>query len=429
MPTWVGGTIAVPSGTGSVSVTGLAAKPQFVVFYGVNFQTEDTVVTDARAGIFRGYAANKYDLSGIGQGALSAIPATLSNGFDTSACALLHPTTAGSWLYIADLTSFNSDGFTLDFTTAPGTSGYKIAYLASWGHSNAFAFDSVANATNFSGTDVGFAVQSGLGHANRQTTPGAVNTAHCGAAFGGGHFRVLPVAHYKGEAWVNCQDYPDSAAGQYRITSLGASSTVGGETGSFNIVECVGFFIPVGTMTPVTLSVSVNGTTVSVTNGVDGNNGQGGAVLWSTVSDTGTVTPEADADDDMVVSGLASRPEALAFYGISNDPEGQSNFDLTGLRPGAITMGFATKSGFQWCAAVDGYPSKQAYQSFQHAVCDVVDSTGVHTADVTGWSSNGFTLTTADDDVSPAELAFHAFDPGAAQVIRRPQIYRRVVHG
>lgn len=114
-------------------------------------------------------------------------------------------------------------------------------------------------------------------------------------------------------------------------------------------------------------------------------------------------------------------PGLVTGYSISDEPQGQS----TGGR-GAV--GFSVVApGFQWCATVDGMSSRGAFQSFQRGVADVVNGSSVHAAEI-DIVPQGFTVTTQEDDVSPASWVWHAFgSPPRSEAMWVPQFYRRLV--
>jgi hypothetical protein len=117
---------------------------------------------------------------------------------------------------------------------------------------------------------------------------------------------------------------------------------------------------------------------------------------------------------------LPFAPGLVIGYSISDEPGGQSS----GSARGAVGFSVVTRS-FQWTALSDGASSRGAFQSFQRGFADVVNGTNVHagTIDLT---SDGFVMTTEEDDVSPASWVWHAFGhPSPTTSGWIPQSYRR----
>jgi hypothetical protein len=141
-------------------------------------------------------------------------------------------------------------------------------------------------------------------------------------------------------------------------------------------------------------------------------------------SATGFISPiPASTGNTATVSGLPFQPGLVMFYSISDEPPGFFNYGAGNGR-GAVGFGVAT-SDYQWCALVDGVSSRGAFQSFQRGFADAVSGSNVHAGTV-DMTSDGFTLTIAEDDVSGGSLIWHAF--GHPKVLGWiPQIYRRLL--
>src|SRR5262245_56677858 len=69
------GVITVPSSTGTMAVTGLGGTRKDVFFMGTNWLAEDTAVTSAGTGIFRGMAARDYSAGTISNSSSSVVVA------------------------------------------------------------------------------------------------------------------------------------------------------------------------------------------------------------------------------------------------------------------------------------------------------------------------------------------------------------------
>lgn len=145
-----------PAATGSMSITGLDFKPN-LIFFNTTMQSTDGSATDVC--VNQGYALEisgsitQYARSGRSQqnGGANCI---YGNGDSASLCIRGNETTATLDLTAA-LTSFNDDGFTLNFTVVPASSR-RVFYTALSIEKLAVGSTSRAAIGSFSVTGVGF---------------------------------------------------------------------------------------------------------------------------------------------------------------------------------------------------------------------------------------------------------------------------------
>jgi hypothetical protein len=123
------GTVTQPSSTGSHSVSGLGFQPKLVFFSSVNTATNSGVQNAANLSI--GAANASAQFSTYMGGTYSTSPIDASSSFNRSnVITLMSPDHSTPTLNAqASLTSLNSTGFTLDWTTANATAT-EVYYVA-----------------------------------------------------------------------------------------------------------------------------------------------------------------------------------------------------------------------------------------------------------------------------------------------------------
>ena len=148
------GSFTVPSSTGNKSVTGLSFQPKYVIFY-ATFETTDTNDFGSSASAMYGIG-----ISSTSQVALvyTGINSGTGDSYEnTSDCILFYSYTTKD--VEAALVSLNSDGFTVNFTTANATA-YVINYFAVGGSDLTNVFLKTINSPTSTGsqasTGVGF---------------------------------------------------------------------------------------------------------------------------------------------------------------------------------------------------------------------------------------------------------------------------------
>jgi hypothetical protein len=407
--TWKVGTITVPGSTGSQSITGLGGTPAAVFFLGTNWLTEDSSVTSTGTGVFRGMAAPKYDAPSTTLENAASITIAGDAHYEENIAILMLKTSVsglGDVLYSAAFSSFDGDGFTVNFNNVTA-GGYKVVYVALMDVASVGAFRGV---TNQSGLSFGFKAGASLLHGAWQG-PQVFGNDRTQEFFGGAAYPGTSSLGWM-SAGMAAGCFPTSASQQYvNDLTLDAPST--------RVATGMHFTGPFLITSNIT-AVPTGGGLTNLTFQGDSDDA-GMIVAWDDEdSATGSVSIPANTGNTTTVSGLSFAPGLVMFYSVSDEPQGQG----TGGR-GAAGFGIATKN-FQWCSLVDGVSSRGAFQSFQRGFVDCVNGSNVHAGTVE-LTADGFILTTEEDDASGGSLIWHAFghpSPTVSQWI--PHIYRRV---
>lgn len=413
--TWDVGTITVPASTGTQAVTGLRGQPLAVFFYGTNWLTEDAAVTTTGVGMFRGMACPQWDSpSTIIQNAAFVIPP--GDAYTALPKAITALDTSGGLtdLYTAELLSFDSNGFTLDWGPV-ASGGYKVVYVALMDTANVGAYEGLSTTLSL-GWKAGASMLHGtwngpVNFSAIQTQQFYGSAAYPGTGAGSSWF----------SAGLTNYVFPTSTSAQNLLTlSNDAPSTSiandGNFTGPFLAPQNVLAYPSGGSFTDFVLNTNLGDTPATV-------------VIWDDEDNkTGRVaTPAASQGGTVTVSGLPFSPGLVIGYCISDEPPGLHNTGNDALSPrGAIGFSVATPD-FQWSALVDGVSSRGAFQSFQRGFTDHVSGTSVHAGTVE-LTPDGFVLTTEEDDVTAQNWLWHAFGhPFVNRWI--PQIFRSQITG
>jgi len=408
--TWQVGVINVPGSTGSVAYTGLGGTPGAVFFYGSNWLTEDTAVTTSGTGLFRGMAALKYDDPGtIIQNACGVLP--VSGGYLIDNHAVDIRTPGALPLYRADLTSFDADGFTLNWLVAPGS--YKVIYVALMDITNVGAGTTSAGSFNDS---LGWKAGAMLLHGNWGTLS-ATDTNRNQQFFGGAAYPGTVGGGSWFGAGLTAFSFPASANQQYNADIYNqAPGTVIAQSGNF-----IGPSLTTQNVTAIPTGVGLQDLTLT-TNLSDN---QAVFVAWDDEdSTTEDLVPGTTTGDTVTVTGLPFEPGLVIGYSIGDEPPGQGSSDPSGAR-GALGFSVITPS-FQWTALVDDVNSRGSYQSFQRGVVAAASGTSFHASTVT-LTDDGFIVETEEDDVAPHRWVWHAFGHPRKAFMWIPHIYRRVM--
>jgi hypothetical protein len=151
----------VPGSTGSQAVTGLGGTPKAMFFYGANWLTEDTAVTGAASAVFRGMSAEFVGSSSLARHASSVAPPGDAHSATNLACIHCLDSSGGTGLrYAADITSFDADGFTINWGTV-SSGGYKVVYIALMDVTNADLVGGAGNNTFTMGYKAGASLLQG----------------------------------------------------------------------------------------------------------------------------------------------------------------------------------------------------------------------------------------------------------------------------
>ena len=381
--------------------------PQAVVFFGTNWTTWDSPVIGGGVGLFRGIAAPKWDApSTIVQNAASVIPA--GDAHINWSGAIYQTTPSATVLYAAGLTSFDSDGFTLNwFTAAAG--GYKIVYVALLDVAHVGAIVGMFDGTTFNlGFKAGASLLHGAWAGPETLRDGTTQEYYGGASYPGGNHLDWMGA---GATLAN-----NAANGAYINTLANGPPTSGVVTGMHGGIA--GTFISSNLLAHPTGSPAAGNTFLMSGDAADA----GMVLVWDDEHNRCvSQTPAQAAAATSVRAGLPFAPSLLIGYTISDEPPGQAG---TGGR-GAIGMSVVAP-GFQWCATADGHSAVGAFQSFERGFCDAVSGTNVHAGSVV-LTDDGFVLTTQQDTTTLAPVVWHAFGQPLVGAAWIPQIYRRII--
>lgn len=171
------GSLTQPTSAGSQVITGLGFQPKLIIFFPTN-QTADGDAADLYIGSGCTDGTNSRSHSGNSRNNVN--PAVAKSTSSTTACIVIIESAGGtSTVASANLTSFDSDGFTLNWTTADATARI-INYIALGGsdleNAKVGAFTSSGSVGNQAITGVGFQPTAIMILRNVATPPGAFVT-------------------------------------------------------------------------------------------------------------------------------------------------------------------------------------------------------------------------------------------------------------
>lgn len=402
-----GGWFTVPGSTGNFSVTGVGFQPQIVLFFGSNETTEDTVMTGGGRSLMRGCMAWDDVSSSIMSWCMSFIPHDAVR-WEQHPIVSCKDGSAGTD-YEATAVSFNTNGFTVNFTTVPASTR-KVHWAAIGG------MDHVTSGihTGRSNYTIGWAPLSGLhlgGLDDTTLDPKGPNAE----ASDWGHMLTLGGASWPdrdGDAAtrrsmsIELVDTPFSSQTRLDMRrDTGTTAYVG--TGA----HFVGPFMTEAAHEQYPIATGDVARYVDVAN-------QGHFVEIDAYSETGGVLPEVVVDDSTIISSTLTeidRPSLILFLGVCGFPQGAN------LGPNAATFGFWTKD-HQYSVAGNGADGS-FYQSAQYGFTSTVSTSGVHAGTVTALSPGIALLTTKVSDIAPASMEWHMFGRQTSGFV--PQIYRR----
>lgn len=404
--TWRSGVITVPAGGGSVSVTGLDGTPKGMIFYGANWLLEDAVDTGFGSALFRGMATHDYASPGtLIQNAAVAAQAGDQHMIDNYAILNLTRGGTATVLYRGSVTSFDTDGFTLNFDVGVA-GGYKVVWIALMDVANCVGFVGASSVS----LPIGFKAGAALIH-GAWAGPVAFGADRVQEWYGGAAYRGTNPGFWQ-SAGLTAFTFPTSFAGQYNINSdFFPPVTEIAQGGSF-----LGPFL----ITSNILAYPSGGSLTDLLFTGDGSNG-GMIMAWDDEANaTGPLGLAAVSGGTAQVTGLPFGPGLVLGYSISDEPPGQN----TGAR-GAV--GFSVKTAdVEWGALVDvGAPGYQtdrgSFQSFQRGAVATVHNTDVLAGSM-DLTANGFIVTTEEDSAVVSPWLWHAFgQPRGAWV---PHLYR-----
>lgn len=405
--TWRVGTITVPSGASTVSVTGLKGNdglgPKAVLFYGTNWLTEDTVVATSGLGMFRGMAGPRYSDAALIQNAAFITPPGNAHAIDNYGILALDTSGVGTNILYRATVSITSDGFNAAFDTGV-SGGYKVVYVALM---DAVDVGSFVGTTTQANLAFGFKAGASLHH-GAWAGPSVTGNDRTQEWYGGGSY---PGVSGWEAAWLDALCFPTSSSGQtYNEIAANQNPTVISATG----MKFTGPFL-----TPSNLFMHPTGA------GLTGMRFQGEAedggmiVAWDDpASTTGANTPASSNGGTVTVTGFSFEPGLLLGYTLGDLSSGGS----TGGFGGAGF--FVVTPDFQWAAILCGSVAPGAFQSFQRGFADHVKGSlsQIHAGTVE-LTTDGFVMTTVEDSVGASQTVWQAFGhPLKASWI--PKLYR-----
>ncbi len=391
------GSFFVPGSTGTLSVTGVGFTPQGVYFFGSNQTAEDTVVTSATVGVFGGIMSIDWDSSSILSQSVSVLPETGGRGGRQS--AIYQAATDSSNDYEATAVSFDTDGFTVNFTTVPGATR-RVHYLA-WGN---FDYAGAHRISSSAVLSLGWRPRSVLTVGTFDNGAGNGVYDFFGgfnhASFGGGSFHeTLANSRYAQNSIV----VTTSGGGQHdrNIDSAG-----GDGAGFFPISSgnhYIGPFLIEGWITAAVTGAAQD--QLSIATDLENTDL---FVFWDGSSDSNQKTPAASAGGTVTQASTNAEVyeiQALLFY--SSGPNGNTNTNVNG----GIGFGVWTED-YQGCVLASGEgASRTLFQSATRAWCSSVQPAGAHAGTAAVDGSNTVTLTTVLDGTAAWPVAFHMFGP------------------
>lgn len=123
--------------TGNQGYTGVGFQPDFVMFWGVGLTTDSSSDYGLNFGLGFATASTQACISGMSRDAVATTDsARYQRGSNTNCYALLSLTSSSTKVLEGSLTSMDSDGFTINWTTVgAGGASVKVGYLAMKGGS------------------------------------------------------------------------------------------------------------------------------------------------------------------------------------------------------------------------------------------------------------------------------------------------------
>jgi hypothetical protein len=393
------GTITAKTSTGSQSYTGVGFTPKVILFWA----TPQTAA---------GYAAPASFMFGCATG--SANEWVVSTHVDDAAATV----NAGAWMEtnscirflnsgtpvedaVADFTSFDGDGFTLNWSDA-APSAYIIHYLALGGSditdAKAGSFTSRSGAGAQSVTDPGFTPTFLLGTSNQNTSVGQRGGATMGLYLASG------VSNQRGLGWQTADAGADTVAGSSQRNSQWMVEP--SSSGGYNwLADLSGF--------------TATGFDLNFTNSA-------GARLKLYLALAGAFDVYVGADTQKTstgtkaTTGVGFTPKALLFGSWGQAASASVDTSSADNQKASIGAATATDEGFVWNNDVDGAATSVANM---RTVTDkaIGFSTSTATtdaeADLSSLDGDGFTLDWTTADGTAREFIFAAFgssSPAAA---------------
>ena len=221
------GNFASATATGNQAITGVGFQPNLVLFI-TNLQTVSGVANNNSCFSFGATDGTNQWACGIG---LQNAQATMNNrrAFYNNRCILVPSAGANTIAHDAVITSFDADGFTVNWQTAPGAA-YIIGYLAlSVTNAKVGTFNQATSTGNQATTGVGFTPSALiLGSAGHDTANAVVDTARF--SVGAGISSSARWAYWTGDEDAAADSRAESRYATDKIITMADEATGGSPT-------------------------------------------------------------------------------------------------------------------------------------------------------------------------------------------------------
>lgn len=378
------GTFDASGSTGNQAITGVGFQPKALILWGSGSSVLDTWSSN----VIQGFGISTGPLESYAQ---AATRASISTEGKIAAAAFIQSQTNSTYIRRANLESFDSDGFTLDWVEAT-TSNYSVVhYLAIGGDG---LTDAKVVPWSMKGS-TGIQSVTGFGF-----QPDAVIHAHAGHSGTSIPFSdsdgVLGVGvmNADGDQWAMTSSHVD---GRYHRTDssilrLNTSGSDGGRA-SFVSMDSDGFTIDWTTTSISTypaFSLALKGVGLAV----------------GTFTKTTSSSPVSQA-----ITGLDIEPQAMMFFGV-----GMTALDTTNN----VAMMFqggsdgATSAAGGWL-----FDENDTYSTTSRTyIHNITDTSSVEAgANLDSFDANGFTLDWMTNDAAATYISYIALASGAPTVV------------
>lgn len=408
------GSLTVPGATGLQTVSGLGFdfECQGVLFFGSNRPEEDTLVTDANAGVFRGMMAREDTSAGaLVQHVSSVIPL---QGQQARLQAIWMQSVFDTVEYEATGVDMDDDSFTLDWGVV---SASRFVQYFAWGD---FDFAD-ANRLYDAATTItlGWRVRSLL----------AQSIIQSGGGDGEWQRTDLPGYYFTGYGSGSYPTADGTSLWTPALNGLARSPNIAGQQHTYQdatpnpttprVVFGNGFIGPL--MTQVLHEAYPVDDLDLAEDNTGGFQNFDMFAFWDGDSDADESTP-GDATNDSITVPFENPDiatcEAILFFGTSGH-----GGNVGGDHVQAIGFG-VFGPGYEGCVLVSE-AGNYLWQSRQRSWCSNISAAGVNAGRVEAADGEaGFRLITEEDDLGGEPLAWIAFGPNDEEM---PQIYRRVL--
>lgn len=388
------GTFTLTSGdSGTITITGVGFTPKVVLFFTSSTTLADTVTTDAIT-IIGGATSSTNEIT-WGQSSDDAVGTTDTHKWGDPSNCLRGYDGVGGADYLYSFNAFNSDGFVLNVTTAPG-GNRVIGYMALGGADMVNAYFGSWDLSSLSGsqskTGVGFqgnvAMFFGMCGANDGTASNEC-VGSLGIAVGAASEAsvVWQDANGKATSQVDDGSFNDSI-----ITDLNSTGTIGGEA------EFTSF--------------DADGITINVTTAFGGGRTANFLVMDITNVDVGEFTLQ-NSTGNFGVTGVGFQPDALFCMSAFN-----TGYTVTGGQTVSLGITDGTNQWFIGSNSEDGQGTTDVDRfSNDGELITRYDfaQTKQSSASIVSFDADGFTLNQTDaEDVTTRKVFYLALGGASA---------------